>query len=325
MCYSAAVQADHRSFRVMFPKSRMSLEEFHRLYWRKTERVKPLFRTPRVMDAMFSNPATEQERQIRNLIAQFNEDEVTATEKVLFEQKARLADAERKLARRTTKGALEDQRIAGNKINEALAKLKALRRTELRESDSRIFPGWYAPVLIIENGEPVIRPMRYQLRPAGMPAKIDRDLPGLYNSRMDSLKKFWRGQYGRTHAVMLANTFFENVQRHVMEHRELGPDEKPENVVLRFEPQKAHPMWVACLYSHWLPPAGSSEEPLWSFSAITNDPPPEVLDAGHDRCIVELRPHNVESWLTPKGRSLDEMDQLLLDKEPAYYEHRLAA
>jgi hypothetical protein len=29
--------------------------------------------------------------------------------------------------------------------------------------------------------------------------------------------------------------------------------------------------------------------------------------------------------LTPAGRSLDELDALLDDKEPAFYEHRLAA
>lgn len=325
MCYSAAVVADHKAFRAMFPNTRMGLQEFYDLYWKKKERTKPLLRTPRAMDALFSNPTTVEERKIHDLIAQFTEDEVMATEKVLFEQRKRLADTERKLATKSTKGALEDQRIAGDKINDALAKLKALRRDELRESDARIFPGWYAPVLIIEEGQPVIKPMRYQCRPAGMPAKIDRELPGTYNSRFTSLRKFWRSQYGRTHGVMLANTFFENVKRHVMEHRELQPEEQPQNVVLRFEPRLPRPMWVACLYSHWTPPPGSSEEPLWSFSAITNEPPPEVADAGHDRCIVELKPQHVEAWLTPAGRSLDTLDQLLLDKEPAYYEHRLAA
>jgi putative SOS response-associated peptidase YedK len=309
----------------MFPTSRLSLQDFYDLYWKKRERTKPLLRTPRAMDALFSNPQTEKEREIQELIMAFNANEVASTEKLVFEQRARLADAERKLAVKATKSAQEDQRIATDKIADGLAKLKGLQRTELRESDTRIFPQWYAPVLMFEDGQPVIRPMRYQCRPAGMPAYIDREYPGVYNARFDSLRKFWRGLYGHTHGVILANTFFENVKRHDMEHRELGPDEKPENVVLRFEPRNPHPMWVACLVSHWTPLPGSTEEPLWSFSAITNEPPPEVADAGHDRCIVELRPHNVQAWLTPAGRSLDELDHLLLDKEPAYYEHRLAA
>ncbi|MFC7462304.1 SOS response-associated peptidase family protein [Hydrogenophaga defluvii] len=325
MCYSASVVADHRTFQRMFPTSRLSLQDFHELYGKRKERTKPLLRTPRVMDALFSNPQSDKEREIQELIKAFSEDETAATQKLVFEQRVRLAAAQRKLAEKQTKGALEDERIATDKIADGLAKLKALQRTDLSEGDGRIFPQWFAPILMFEDGQPVIRPMRYQCRPAGMPAKIDRELPGVYNARFDSLRKFWRGLYGRTHGVMLATTFFENVKRHDMEHRELLPGEKPENVVLRFEPRQPHPMWVACLVSHWTPLPGSSEAPLWSFSAITNEPPPEVASAGHDRCIVELRPQNVQAWLTPAGRSLDELDQLLLDKEPAYYEHRLAA
>ena len=77
--------------------------------------------------------------------------------------------------------------------------------------------------------------------------------------------------------------------------------------------------------SMWTPPAGSDEDDLWSFAAITDEPPPEVAAAGHDRCIVQLRPENVQAWLTPQGRSLEELDALLDDKAPAYYAHKLAA
>ena len=309
----------------MFPASRLSLQDFYALYMKKAARTKPPLRTPRAMDAVFEHQTTDREREIHALIAQFVADELAATERLIFEQRTRLADAQRKLGVKATKSALEDQRIATDKISDGLVKLKGLQRTEMYEIDTRIFPQWFAPVLMFEDGQPVIRPMRYQCRPAGMPSKIDRELPGLYNARRDNLRKFWRGLYGKTHGVILANTFFENVKRHDMEHRALGADEKPENVVLRFEPSNPHPMWVACLVSHWTPLPGTNEDPLWSFAAITDEPPPEVSNAGHDRCIVELRPRNVLSWLTPEGRTLDELDHLLQDKEPAYYEHRLAA
>ena len=101
--------------------------------------------------------------------------------------------------------------------------------------------------------------------------------------------------------------------------------EAPENIVLRFEPSPPQEMYIACLFSHWTPPAGSDEPDLWSFAAVTDDPPPEVAAAGHDRCIVQLRPENVEAWLTPQGRTLDALDALLDDKARPYYEHRLAA
>lgn len=53
--------------------------------------------------------------------------------------------------------------------------------------------------------------------------------------------------------------------------------------------------------------------------------PREVADAGHDRCIVQLRHENVETWLTPQGRSKTQLEKLLEDKERPYYERRMAA
>lgn len=52
---------------------------------------------------------------------------------------------------------------------------------------------------------------------------------------------------------------------------------------------------VACLYSHWTPPAGVDEPDLWSFAAVTDEPLPEVAAAGHDRTIVALQEQNVEA------------------------------
>ena len=56
-------------------------------------------------------------------------------------------------------------------------------------------------------------------------------------------------------------------------------------------------MLIACLYSVWRTRANGSE--LLSFAAITDDPPPEVAATGHDRMIINLKPENVDAWLTP--------------------------
>jgi hypothetical protein len=44
------------------------------------------------------------------------------------------------------------------------------------------FPGHYAPVMVMENGRRVIKPMRYQCWPAGKPATYDARFPGSYNA-----------------------------------------------------------------------------------------------------------------------------------------------
>lgn len=78
--------------------------------------------------------------------------------------------------------------------------------------DSRIFPGVYCPVLVVENGQRVMKSMRYQCRPAGTPGMYDRKLPGTYNARRDNLEGFWRRQFGYTHGLMVSDRFYENVE-----------------------------------------------------------------------------------------------------------------
>ncbi|PZQ76827.1 MAG: hypothetical protein DI563_05925 [Variovorax paradoxus] len=326
MCYSAQVRAEYAAFQRMFPSSKLSLKGFWEIYWKRREQPRPVMRFPKAMDAMFASPQTDEEHRIGALIDEYNANQTTTTEQALFKQRKRLVDAERTLATKVTKKAQEDQRIATNKIADALGKLERLRRTDLGEQDYRIFPGWWAPVLIVEEGELVVRPMRYLCRPPGKPADYDVKFSGAYNARRDNLKSsFWKGVFGEQHAVALIPVFYENVVRHLAEHRELGPGEEPENIVLEFRPQPQRTMTVACIYSHWTPPAGSDEPELWSFAAITDEPLPEVAAAGHDRTIVALKPKNVMTWLTPQGRSHGELDAMLEEKERPHYEHRLVA
>ena len=197
-----------------------------------------------------------------------------------------------------------------------------LRRTEPKDRDSRIFPGHYAPVMGMEGGRRVVKPMRYQCRLAGKPAFYDTKFPGTYNARRDNLEGFWKGLFGYSHGVLVLNAFYENVNRHRVEGRELLDGEPVENLVLEFKPRPAQDMLVACLWSRWIGP-GAPE--LLSFAAITDEPPFEVAAAGHDRCIIPIRPENVEAWLNPDPGNLAAMYAILDDRERPYYEHRLAA
>lgn len=106
-----------------------------------------------------------------------------------------------------------------------------------------------------------------------------------------------------------------------MEGRELRPGE-PEDVILEFRPHGREPMLVACVWSHW---TGKDEPDLDSVAAITDEPPPEVAAAGHDRCIIPLRRERLDEWLNPDPRNLAAQYAILDDRERPYYEHRLAA
>jgi putative SOS response-associated peptidase YedK/1,2-phenylacetyl-CoA epoxidase PaaB subunit len=319
MCYSAQIWQSYQKY-VRLWGADISIAEYVDLYWRRNQGAK--IKIAKAMDASFSQPETEEEWKIKALIDLYDADQTTKLEQEAFKQRKRLADAIRTLETKTTKKALDDQRIATDKIAWALGKLSDLRRAELNDEDHRIFPGWYAPVMVMENGRRVVKPMRYQCRPAGKPAFNDVKLPGTYNARKDNLEGFWKGLFGYSHGIMVVNAFFENVSRHAMDHRDLAPGEKEENVILEFRPEPRQDMLVACLWSNW---TGAGEPDLLSFAAITDDPPAEVAAAGHDRCIIPIKPENVDAWLNPDPRNLAALCAILDDRARPYYEHRLAA
>ncbi|VTU42291.1 SOS response-associated peptidase family protein [Variovorax sp. RA8] len=309
MCYSALIKADFTRFIRQFGGD-LKLEEFAKIYFER--RTNPRIKIPKVIDAAFHAPQSDAEREIKALIDEFNTQQATKLEQELFKQRKRLADAERTLQTKVTKKAIDDVRIATDKIEWAKGKLADLSRVEPKERDARIFPGVYAPVIVWEDGKRVMKPMRYQCRPAGKPANYDTRYPGSYNARSDNLEGgFWGNVFGFSHGIMVVNAFYENVDR------------DGTNTVLEFRPRPQQDMLVACLWSHW---RGSGDEPdLLSFAAITDEPPPEVAAAGHDRCIVPIKPENVDAWLQPDPKDLAAQYAILEDRARPYYEHRLAA
>lgn len=310
MCYSAQITAAYQKL-VRMTGATLSLQEFAALYAHDPGKKRP--KTPKAMDDAFRAGASPAELAVWTEVEQWNRAEAAVLEQELFSSRKRRADAERALQVKETKKAREDVRIAGNKIDRALAKLADLKRPEPKDRDSRIFPGVYAPVIVCEAGRLVIKPMRYQCRLAGKPANYDQRFPGTYNARRDSLEKFWAPAFGHTHGLMVVDTFYENVE---------GPDGK--NQVVQFTPRTGEPMLVACLWSHWKDPAGK-EPDLLSFAAITDDPEPEVAAAGHDRTIINIKPEHVDAWLNPDPADLAALYRIFDDKRHPFYEHRLAA
>ncbi|MEO6365185.1 MAG: SOS response-associated peptidase family protein [Luteimonas sp.] len=319
MCYSAQVHAGFARYVRRFGAT-IDFATYVKLYIDRDGGSK--VKIPKAMDAAFVEPQTPEQRQVKALIDAFNQQEATRLEAELFKQRKRLADAERTLQVKTTKAATESRRIATDKIGWTMRKLGDLRRTTPEDRDSRIFPGHYAPVMVWEDGRRVVKAMRYQCRPCGKPALYDVKFPGTYNARRDNLRGFWKEQFGTSHGVMVVSAFYENVSRHAMEGRELADREKEENVVLEFRPNPPQDMLVACLWSHWQAP-GAPE--LLSFAAITDEPPPEIAAAGHDRVIIQIKEDHLDAWLNPQPGNLDALDAILADRERPYYEHRLAA
>lgn len=309
MCYSAQVYAEFKQFQREFGAV-MDIESYVQTFWWDRGKDPRRVKAPAAMlRELLAIGPPELQANIREA-AGAESDSLT---REIFDQKRRVADAERSLQTKETKKAREDIRIGSNKIQHAQRRLNALKGGEGAE-DCRIFPGLYCPVMVVENGRRVVKPMRYQCRPAGSPVGYDLKYPGTYNARRNKLEDyFWRRLFGRTHGIMVAHRFSENV---------VGPDGQNQRV--EFVPRTQEPMLVACLWSHWTDPEGLQPD-LLSFAAITDEPEPEVAAAGHDRTIINIRPEHLDAWLNPDPRNLGALYAIFDDKRHPYYEHRVAA
>jgi putative SOS response-associated peptidase YedK len=319
MCYSAQIERNYRKYVRLWGLDALSKKDFIKKYWQRID--DPKIKIPKAIDAWFAKPKTDEDFKITEAINAYNIARLSKCEQTLFAQRKRVADAERKLQTKSTKKALNDVRIGNDNVQDNLRWIADIKRTELLDRDARIFPGYLAPVIVSEDGKPTIKLMRYGCRPAGKPKFLDKKLE-TFNARRDNLGgEFWKPLFGAHHGIMIINSFFENVSRHKVEGRELRAGEEDKGVEIEFHPLPTQEMYVACLWSHWQ----EGGEELDSFTAITDEPPPEVAAAGHDRCLIPIKEEHIELWLNPKGTNLGTMQAILEDRARPYYEHRMAA
>lgn len=241
----------------------------------------------------------------------------------LQKQEDRRIAAEEILSRKPSKVAQKEEAAATKKIKAALKKLELLKQPGNPDGTARIWPGHFCPILIRdpETGERMVVPARYRCRLPGWTEKDERLKPGTYNARRDKLSTVWRQLWGHNHAIVAATHFFESVSLHRFQQRELALGEKDVPVELEFTPEPQQDMYLACL---WRYVEDTPEQPgFYTFAAITRDPPPEVQAAGHDRCIIAIRPENIDAWLNPNPHDLARQHGILDDPIDVYYAHEL--
>lgn len=338
MCYSAMIQADYDKF-CRHHGAIMSLEDFAENVWAAPDREKkrkPRRRMPKAVEDWFLRPQRDGlGQEIGAAIRDARAEEAAQLASDLAAQLERKATNEAKLAKKPTKTAAEEVRKATDKISMFERRIADAERVQLLARDYRWFPNqWWVPVLVMEGEQLMLKPMRYQLRQPGLSASADwiegktlangkkepRRLSGTYNARRDNLTRFWKKQFGHKHGVVLIDSFFENVSRHKAEGRELAPGERDVGVEIQFTPEPREPMLIACIWDHW---EGAEEDPFDSFAFITDDPPPEVAAAGHDRIPIRLQMENMMAWLTPEGRTIDELQAILDNRPEAFYTHTI--
>ncbi len=174
------------------------------------------------------------------------------------------------------------------------------------EDHPRIYPGYFAPLILSEGKGRVIKPMRYRIRPAWAEKEIPTKY-NVFNARLDSLetRKSWEGIFMRQHGLLVFEKFYEWVLDEATGKKK----------IVSFYPRDKDLMWAPCLWDRWTDGVDSLE----SFAIITTDPPPEISEAGHDRCPLFLREDLIDTWLNPAGLSKKEMYKVLGQKEDAKF------
>lgn len=180
------------------------------------------------------------------------------------------------------------------------------------EDDGRVYPNYFAPVIVMENGKRVIKPMRYRVRLNGSTEEIPTKY-NVFNARIDALekRKTWQALFTRNHGLFPFIKFYEWVEE--------GGRKK----LINFSPDHHEIMWAPCLFDHWQ--SKDKKIKFYSFALITDDPPPEIAEKGHDRCPIFLDSQNIDAWLTPEGKSKQEFYALLKQIEQVYYHFQWAA
>ncbi|HXH76784.1 MAG TPA: SOS response-associated peptidase family protein [Bacteriovoracaceae bacterium] len=176
------------------------------------------------------------------------------------------------------------------------------------DPEGRIFPGTFTTVIVEEDGERLLKPMRYRLRPYKSKEEIPTKF-NVYNARFDSLesRQTWRRLFMKKHGLFPFKRFFEWV------------DYKGARRLIKFSPENHELMWAPCLWDYWESKDGSLG--FYSFALVTDDPPWEIQNMGHDRCPIFLKEECIGDWLSPAGKSKHEIKQLLKQKEDVRYRY----
>lgn len=281
----------------------ISYDEFVSVY-RMRDRD-PSLKIPGGMTAQLLELGGTAAAEIKRLDNKFRVDSRRRNQASLQVESEELLELEAKQSKKVTK---TTEKAIAVKLRKIQKLQEAIEAPAIATSgDYRIYPMYFAPIIIQEGGRRLIVPARYQIKP-----RWGGEITGTFNARRDSLqvKKTWMFLFGKRHAIFPFLKFYEWV----------GSDDAKREI--SFSPDGYESMWAASLYDEFeLHEAGL----LRSFAMITDDPPPEVSAAGHDRCPVFLREDLIDAWLTPEGKNLDCLDSLLAEKQRTYFSNQLAA
>ncbi|MBC7659243.1 MAG: SOS response-associated peptidase family protein [Chitinophagaceae bacterium] len=220
----------------------------------------------------------------------------------------------------------------------------------------RIFQGSYAPILHRDKiGKIGVSPMRYGVY---QPSFIkDPKIAKAFNARRDNLTApYWSEAFEKHHGFVVLNGFYEWVgvsdlikagvvsikdvkaqfAKESLERKERilasgkkyaetateKKDPRFRKIIIKFQPKDESDLYVPVVYTTKKLEGGAYD---YGFAIVTDDPQHEVLAAGHDRSPAFVTQDAVLDWIDIKGKSTGDLQNVLDQKPPKYFEHALLA
>ena len=179
---------------------------------------------------------------------------------------------------------------------------------KFHDDEGKVFPGTFTFVMVLENNRRILKPMRYRLRPRDSETEIPSKF-NVFNARMDSLenRQTWKPLFMNNHALLPFARFYEWVEY------------EGKKRLISFRPSQHEVMWAPCLWDYW--ENKENEAGFYSFALITDGPPREIQEMGHDRCPIFLKENLINDWLSPQGKSKSQMYRTLKNQEEVFYLH----
>lgn len=301
MCYSSLVNRALKKTAARYG-AKINVDAFVDLY--RMRASDPSLKIPAGMDACTIDVGGMAGKTIEQYIREFSTTENARTQQALEDLHAEITELEQRLKVKVTK-------TGQTQLEAKLRKRAKLSAAASKPSGEnyRIYPFYFAPVIIASGDTRALVPMRYRVLP-----RTGVEVPSQYNvfnARRDSLMsaRNWKPLFGQQHAIFPFSQFYEWVER------------DGRKIELSFAPDGYSEMWAASLYEE----SKTEHGVIRSFAMVTDEPPAEVAAAGHDRCPVFLQESLFDEWLIPTRHSPAELDALLEHKQPTYYSNALAA
>ena len=154
-----------------------------------------------------------------------------------------------------------------------------------------VFPRYIAPIMVRAEGIRRIKPMAFGLIPFF--EKEEKPKKVFHNARAETVaeKPSFRKSFTHSRCIVPIESFFEFV-----------PGAAGKKRIAKFSPADGSLLTAAGIWTVWAAPSGSK---ITCFSILTTEPPPQIEQAGHDRCPLFLREDAIDNWLEPEEHRAD--------------------